>query len=331
MNPELGHLFLPFFLFVVVTSLLLFLRGIAFRLLHPLVTRAGTKIGDIVIGAFRTPSFYWCIAIGLYVGIAVSDMPDRYAFYLNKTIHVIVIFSITIATAHLTGKVFRDYVQTASFPLPATGLAYALLKGTIILIGILIILSSLGISIAPLITALGVGGLAVALALKDTLENLFAGIHILAEKKIRVGDIIRLEAGQEGMIEDISWRTTRLRLLNDNLLVIPNSKLSQSIVINYALPDSGMMLSIPFPVKYGADTERAEAIVLAEAVKGIGEIPGLLADPEPATQLMPAAGGTLLEVTLVCRIRTFGDQFRVQHELRRRILKRFRDEGIPMP
>ena len=94
-------------------------------------------------------------------------------------------------------------------------------------------LNAVGVSITPIITALGVGGLAMALALQDTLSNLFAGIHILAEHTIRIGDFIRLETGQEGYVEDISWRTTRIRMLPNNMVIVPNSKLAQSVVVNY--------------------------------------------------------------------------------------------------
>ncbi|MCC6347545.1 MAG: mechanosensitive ion channel, partial [Nitrospirales bacterium] len=148
-----------------------------------------------------------------------------------------VLFSFTIAAANFAGMIFKSYIRKSSFPLSTTGLAYGVLKGTTLLLGLLIILSFLGISIAPLITALGIGGLAVALALKDTLSNLFAGLHILMERSLRIGDFVRLDAGQEGYIEDITWRTTRIRTLANNMVVIPNDKLAQSVVTNYCLPD----------------------------------------------------------------------------------------------
>ena len=106
-------------------------------------------------------------------------------------------------------------------------------------IQVLIILSVIGISVTPILTALGVGGLAVALALQDTLSNLFAGAPILMEKPIRAGDFIRLETGREGYVVDIAWRTTRIWMLTNNLVVIPNSKIAQSTLTNYHLPESG--------------------------------------------------------------------------------------------
>ena len=310
---------------------LFIIRSISFKLLHRWAEKTETKLDDIIIKVFKTPSIYWCVAIGLYIGIAVSDISEKYVFYLTKIIHIIVIFSITIASANLAGKVFRNYIQKSSLPIPTTGLAYGILKGTILIIGLLIILSVLGISITTLITALGVGGLAVALALQDTLSNLFAGIHILMEKSVRVGDFIKLETGQEGYVEDITWRTTRVRMLPNNTVIIPNSKLSQSIVINYYLPEKRMSLLIPIGVSYSSDPEKVEKILVEEAKKAVGEIPGLLGDPEPFVRFIPGFGESSLDFTLICQVQEFVDQYLAQHELRKRIFKRFREEGIEIP
>lgn len=330
MIPKFEYL-LPLIVYIVSTIILLLVRGIAFRLLHRWAEKTETKLDDTIIKAFKSPSVYWCIAIGLYIGVAISDVSEKYVFYLTKIIHIIVIFSITIASANLAGKLFRDYIKKSSFPIPTTGLAYGILKGTILIIGLLIILSVIGISITPLITALGVGGLAVALALQDTLANLFAGIHILVEKSIRVGDFIRLETGQEGYVEDITWRTARIRMLPNNMVVIPNSKLSQSIVTNYYLPEKRMSLLIPISVSYSSDPEKVETILVEEAKKAAGEVPGLLRDPEPFVRFIPGFGESSLDFTLICQVKEFVDQYLVQHELRKRIFKRFKEEGIEIP
>ena len=310
---------------------LFIVRSISFKLLHRWAEKTETKLDDTIIKALKMPSIYWCIAIGLYIGIAISDISEKYVFYLTKIIHIIVIFSITIASANLAGKLFRNYIQKSSLPIPTTGLAYGILKGTILIIGLLIILSVFGISITPLITALGVGGLAVALALRDTLANLFAGIHILVEKSVRVGDFIRLETGQEGYVEDITWRTTRVRMLSNNMVVIPNNKLSQSVVTNYYLPEKRMSLLIPISVSYSSDPEKVENILVEETKKAVGEIPGLLGDPEPFVRFIPGFGESSLDFTLICQVQEFVDQYPVQHELRKRIFKRFKEEGIEIP
>jgi small-conductance mechanosensitive channel len=331
MNINLEKIFIPAMVVLFSTSILLILRGVAFRVLQKWAKKTDTKIDDIIIKAFKTPSIYWCLAIGLYIGVAVSEFPQKYIFYFSKTIHVIVILSITIAIANLSGKIFRDYIQKSNLPIPTTGLAYGILKGTVLIIGFLIILSVLGISITPLLTALGVGGLAVALALQDTLANLFAGIHILMEKSVRVGDFIRLETGQEGYVEDITWRTTRVRMLPNNIVVIPNSKLSQSVVTNYYLPEKRMSLLISIGVSYSSDPEKIEKVLVEEAKKAAGEIPGLLGDPEPFVRFIPGYGDSSLDFTLICQVQEFVDQYLAQHELRKRIFKRFKEEGIEIP
>ncbi len=331
MNFDFNKIFIPAVIAVITASALFIVRGIVFKLLNRWAKRTMTKLDDIIISSFKIPSIYWCIAIGLYIGVDISELPKRYAFYFSKAINVVVILSVTLATANLIGKLFKNYVQNLDLPIPTTGLAHGLLKGIILIVGLLIILSSLGISITPLITALGVGGLAVALALQDTLANLFAGIHILMEKSIRVGDFVKLETGQEGYIEDITWRTTRVRMLPNNIVVIPNSKLSQSVVTNYYLPEKRMSLLIPIGVSYSSDPTRVEKILLEEAKKAAGEIPGLLGDPEPFVRFIPGFGESSLDFTLICQVSEFVDQYLAQHELRKRIFNRFKEEGIEIP
>lgn len=331
MDISLKRIFIPVMAAVVSVIMLLIVRGVAFRLFHYWAEKTEAKIDDIIIGVLRTPSVYWCIAVGLYIGIAVSGFPEKYVFYIARSIHILVIFSITIAAANLAGKIFKNYIRQSNLPIPSTGLAYGILKGTIIIIGLLIILAVLGISITPLITALGVGGLAVALALKDTLENLFSGIHILVEKSIRVGDFVRLETGQEGVVDDITWRTTRIRMQPNNMVIIPNSKLAQSIVTNYSLPEKRMAISMPVSVSYSSDPETIEKILIEEAKKAAGEVPGIIGDTEPSVRLIPGFGESSLDFTLICQIREFADQPAVQHELRKRIFRRFQQEGIEIP
>ncbi|MCX7769470.1 MAG: mechanosensitive ion channel family protein [Proteobacteria bacterium] len=324
-------IFLPISIGIISIIILLIIRSISFKFLHLWASRTETKIDDIIIKSIKTPSIYWCIAIGIYIAISLAEIPVKYSSLTSKIINVIIIFSITIAVANLAGKIYKNYIIESNLPLPTTGLFYGILKGTIIVIGFVMILSFLGISITPIITALGVGGLAVALALQDTLANLFAGIHILVERSIRVGDFIRLETGQEGYVEDITWRTTRIRMLPNNMVVIPNSKLAQSVVTNYYLPEKRMACFIPVSVSYSSDPEKVERVLLEEAMKATKEISGVLEDPLPTVRLFPGFGPSSLDFTVVIHVKEFTDQFPVIHEMRKRIFKRFKEEKIEIP
>lgn len=320
---------LVIFFAIVFTALLI--RKLAVSMLGRWAKKTETRIDNIILETIRHPSIYWSVAIGLYIAIAVSSLPPKVVDYSLKAIYVIIIFSMTIASANLTGKIFKYYIEKTDIPIPTTGLAHGLIKGTIITVGFLIMLGSIGVSVTPLITALGVGGLAVALALQDTLSNLFAGIHILMEKSLRIGDFIKLETGQEGFVEDIGWRTSKVTMLPNNMVIIPNSRLAQSIVTNYYLPEKRMSLRVPVGVSYSSDPERVEKILVEEAKKAVGEVAGLLGDPEPFVRFIPGFGESSLDFTLICQVKEFVDQYLVQHELRKRIFKRFKEEGIEIP
>jgi small-conductance mechanosensitive channel len=163
------------------------------------------------------------------------------------------------------------------------------------------------------------------------LANLFAGIHILVEKSIRVGDFIKIESGEEGYVEDITWRATRVRMLPNNMVIIPNGKLAKSTVTNYYLPERRMSLLIPVSVSYSSNPRRVAQILVAEAKAAVGDIPGLRDDPEPFVRFIPGFGDSSLDFTLICQIEEFTDQYLAQHELRMRIFERFVAEGIEIP
>ncbi len=323
---------LLFFLhFIVVTGILLIIRAVLFRLTHRWAEKTKNTLDNIIIGTLKIPSLLLCIGVGLYIGLETSEIPSKYSNYLMKAIQLIIILSLTIACANLITRLFINYVERKAVSVQSTGLLNAIIKIAIYVIGFIIVLNIFGVSIAPLITALGIGGLAIGLALRDTLENLFAGIHIMTEKTIRVGDFIRLETGQEGYVEDISWRTTRIRMIPNNMIIIPNSKLAQSVVTNYFLPEKRMSIQIPISVSYSTEPEKVERILIEEVKKLAEELPLLLLEPEPTVRLIPGFGENSLEFTLICHIREFVDQYPVQHELRKRILQRFKEEGIDIP
>jgi small-conductance mechanosensitive channel len=317
--------------FAGVTGLALGLRHVAFRALHRWAAGTATQLDDILLQSVRVPSIAWCILIGLYIAVDTMHLPPRPSALALNVVFGLLVVSVTAAFATLTGSTLSYVLKENNLALPATGLSLAIIKIVIWLTGGLVLLSGLGVSIAPILTALGVGGLAVALALQDTLSNFFAGIHLLIEKPVRVGDFVRLETGQEGYVADIGWRTTRIRMLPNNMVIIPNNKLTQSILTNYSLPEPRMAVSIPFGVSYDANPELVERVVLEEAKKAVGQVPGLLADPAPAIRLIPGFGESSLNFTLGVHVREFEDQFPVQHELRKRLLKRFQEEKIQIP
>jgi small-conductance mechanosensitive channel len=263
--------------------------------------------------------------------VDAAQLPVRAAALSLNAVYALLVLSIIVALSNLAGSTLGQALKEKELAIPATGLSVTIIKVAIWVVGGLVLLSGLGVSIAPILTALGVGGLAVALALQDTLSNFFAGIHLLIEKPVRVGDFVKLDSGQEGYVVDIGWRTTRIRMLPNNMVIIPNNKLTQSILTNYYLPEQRMAVLIPIGTSYDSDPEHVERVVLEEAQKAMGQVSGLLAEPAPFVRFIPGFGDSSLDFTLICQVREFTDQYLVQHELRKRIFKRFKEEGIEIP
>ena len=116
MNSNIKMVMIPLVILLGTSAVLMIVRGIVFRVLHRCCEKTESRIDDIMLKALRTPSIYWCLAIGLYIGLAVSDIPPKYVLIIDKTIHVILILSISIAAANLTGNIFTNYIQKSNLP-----------------------------------------------------------------------------------------------------------------------------------------------------------------------------------------------------------------------
>jgi len=197
--------------------------------------------------------------------------------------------------------------------------------------GAMILLENLGVRLTAVWTTLGVGSVAVALALQDTLSNFFAGVYLRLDNPVRMEDYIKLESGEEGYVIHLGWRSARIRRLQNNVVILPNAKLASAIVTNYDLPEPQMSLLLSVKVGYSSDPERVEQVLIEEATRAATEIPGLLSDPAPFVRFIPGFGDSSLDFTLICRISTFVDQYLVQHELRKRVFARLCQERIEIP
>jgi small-conductance mechanosensitive channel len=306
-------------------------RDILFRVLRRWQARSTTKVADVLIASLRGPIIIWSLIFGIYFAIESASMPDRLEHYLSKSLFALWIISFTVMATHLAGAFVKHYGGRSGGDMPATSLTKNLAQIAAACIGLSILLHHLGISITPILTALGVGGLAVALALQDTLSNLFGGFYITIAGQVRLGDYIKLNTGEEGYVGDISWRSTTLRMLSSNNVIVPNSKLAQAIVTNYYLPEKRMRISVQVEAGYDSDLDHVERVLLEVARQAAAEVPGIAAGEEPSVRLNPGFGDSALQMQLNVHIDEFAQQFVVQHELRKRIFKRFREEKIDMP
>jgi small-conductance mechanosensitive channel len=158
----------------------------------------------------------------------------------------------------------------------------------ILVLGGLVILNGLGVSITPLLTALGVGGLAVALALQEPLSNLFAGLFLSISDQSTIGDFVKLDSGLEGYIVDVNWRSTKVQMPSGSVIIVPNAKLSQSIVTvvaNHPPPSGDVDVAVDVGVASAPDLDRLEAVTLDVARDVMRRVPGGVPEFEPARSL----------------------------------------------
>jgi small-conductance mechanosensitive channel len=321
----------PLLALLVTLAVCLALKRLVFRVLRRWADRVPTQTRTMLVQAFGGIANVWIVIFALHVAFETSEVSERVARLGGRTLLVLWVVSLTVVAARLAGSLIRYYGQQSGGALPVTTLSENLAGLSVSILGALLLMHLLGVSIAPLLTALGVGGLAVALALQDTLSNLFAGFYISIAGQMRPGDYIRLEGGQEGYITDITWRSTTIRSLANNMVIVPNAKLAQAIVTNYHLPAKSMSVSITVNVGYDADADLVERVLLEEAMAAGGAVKGLLTEPAPSVRLIPGFGETYLIFSLNCHVEEFVDQYLAQHELRKRVLRRLRQECVPLP
>jgi small-conductance mechanosensitive channel len=206
-------------------------------------------------------------------------------------------------------------------------------KGFVWIVGLammaVIASDALGVSLAPALTALGVGSLTLALALQDTLANFFAGVYLVVDKPVRPGDFIRVDPSFEGYVESIGWRSAHLRTLTNNLVIIPNSTLSKAVITNFTLPTPHVASSVRVDVSFSADLDKVEDALADEARRSL-DVPGIAEAPAPSVALAPGFVDGAVAFTVYFHVRSFADQLPVQHAIRRRIAARLKKEGIAL-
>jgi small-conductance mechanosensitive channel len=319
----------PALVFSIILAIGFAVRKLLTRIIRHWAERTETKLDDVILGAIRSPIILWFFVGGIYAAVGLIRLPAQFAVVIDRGLLALLILSIAWTVANIASGVIKYYGSKIGAAIQVTSLGQVITKFAILSLGIVIVLSELGIEITPLVASLGIGALAIALALQDTLANFFSGFYILAEKSIRVGDYISIEGVGEGTVVDISWRTTKIQTLQNNLIIIPNKKLAESIATNYDLPEQELSLSTTIGVSYDEDPDRVEQILLDEASKAVKEMGGANPDFTPLIRFAPADYS--LNFTVIWRATNVRERGRQIHEMNKRLVKRLRAEGIEIP
>ncbi len=278
---------------------------------------------------------YWlptlaALLIGIRLTVPGLELAPEAVKFIATASQVTAILVVTAKGALLAGRLVRITTARESTPLPSSSLFVNLARGTVWVIGLLVLLGALRVSIAPLVTALGVGGLAIGLALQPTLENLFGGIQVLMSHQVEPGDFIRLESGEEGWVRDITWRNTTIQMLSNDLVIAPNALIAKSRVMNFTSLDEQHSVVVPVSVAYGTDLEHIESVTHAVAVAAQHEIDGAVRDWDPPIRFYEF-GESAVKLRVILRVDRYDVRFAVLSEFIKRLYAAYGDAGIAIP
>jgi MscS family membrane protein len=298
-----------------------------------LVSRTRTSLDDEILKAINGPLQVSIIAVGIYAAFAtINHLPGLVSDNMAAILTIALIYIGAYLLSNLA-KALINWYKTDVAPRTESELDDVLIPFLSKVIGIIIfILASLmvlaifNIDITPLVATLGVGGIAVALAAQELLSNVFGAIAVLSDRPYKVGDRVEVSSGMVGDVIEIGLRSTRLKTLDNRLIVIPNSDISKSNIINYSLPDSKVRFDINVGIAYDADVEKATRILLDIA----GNTDVVLKDPAPGVYVKELGN---FSVNLIMYVWT--NDYRLCYEIPDRIyrktLTRFKAENIEIP
>ncbi|MDR1086960.1 MAG: mechanosensitive ion channel family protein [Endomicrobium sp.] len=298
----------------------LFKRYVA-RLIQNLLAKVGLVLNDKIVEMTSTYVSLWFFLIALYVSILKSPLNTK-SIIIDKVFYVVFAFSIVTLIASIVPKFLQNTIQER--------ITSNILKFFITLIGLVLILNQVGVKLTPILTALGIGSVAVALALQDTLANLFAGINILASKQIAKDDYIKLDSGQEGMVVEVNWRTTLIKEIYNTTIVIPNSKISSAIVSSYHFKKSEVTVSIACSIAYGSNLDRVEEVAKYAAKEIMDKYDSASKIYEPVVQFTDFADSSI-NFILYFRVKTAYAKAFIKSEVLKNLYRKFNDEGIEIP
>ena len=286
-----------------------------------------TTLFPQLLQSLTKPVFLLVVAQGFILALSSLSYLAPWRAGLGRVSIAVVIVLVTYALARGGGVLLVWFLRRAKV---RQSLARLVQRITILLVyvgGVLVLLDYLTISITPMLAGLGLGGLAVALALQPTLSNFFAGTQIVVDHVVRVGDYIELDNGVRGYVTGIGWRSTRIRTSFNNMVIIPNSRLAESIITNYYGPSMELAVIVESGVSYSSDLAQVERVAREVAEEVIEELDEAVKTFKPWFGF-EEFGDSNINFWVWLQAKDRIASFRVKSELIKRLKSRFDQEGI---
>lgn len=319
-----------YFIFLFVLIITTILIGVSYIIIKKIINKiAGRKktYSKYLFKQMGFPVFLVIFIAGFYLSLQSLTLLENYHNQLNDIFFVV----LTMLIAHIITRILT--ISLGAFLKIKKGLQRTphlinnFFSIVIYLLAIIVILGYFKLDITPLLAGVGVGALAIGLALQSTLANFFAGLHIVSDQPIRVGDFIELDKDTMGFVEDIGWRSTRIKTMTDNLIIVPNGKLADSTILNYSMPKQDMSFWVHCGVAYESDLEKVEQVTI-EVARGVQQnFPGAVKDFEPMFRFREF-GDSNIDFIVILRVEEPMKRYIVRNEFIKRLKERFDKENI---
>ena len=310
------------------------IKKIVFPILYKFTNKTKWKSDDLIIESIGKWVIFWfLLAAFAYITPIFTETfsyASKHAVLIKRIIISLYIFSISVVTARVVAGLLQIRSEKDDNIVPTTSILGNIAKAIVYVIGFIFILQTFGVAIAPLVTALGVGGIAVALALQPTLSNLFAGLQLISSGKFNTGDFVQLESGQKGFIIDISWRHTTIETSQNNVIIVPNSKMASSIIENFFLIDKKITFSVLVGVGYESNLDKVEKISIEVAKDILQNQFGSNKEFEPFVRFYNF-GASSIDLKIFLQVMEYADQFAITSTFIKLLHKRYQEEGINIP
>lgn len=320
----------------VLSSILL--RSVVFTMIGKLTQRTSTTLDNLLLKATRSYLALLVYVFGLsilfnFIGSRFKDyVSEDFIGVIDSVIYGIGVVIVAILIVRALSAILEWYGDTIASKTDTTlddefvPLLSRTLNIVIVTLAVVIVLDHFGVDIKGLVTVLGVGSLAVALAAQDTLANMIAGFTIMIDRPFRVGDMVRFSDGRRVVVHEIGIRSTKFLTYDNTLVIVPNAELIKSTIHNITYPRPQVRVVVDVGVGYASDIGKVRKVMLDEAAKHSD----VLSDPPPEFFFLNF-GDSSLDVSLRCHVARAEKHRKTSSELREQVLESFRTEGIEIP
>jgi len=321
-------------IFVAVAILARLLLALADRYLWKLTHRSRTTLDDVLFNAVRGPLFWLILVLGARLAVISLDfLTEEWQGLFDGIIFTAGVLAVYILFYRLVRDVLNWYVEHVAERTDSTldDLLVPYIRRVLLVVltvlAALTVLDHFGVEVTTLLATLGVGSLAVALAAQATLRDAISGVMILLDRPYRIGDRVLLPAQEiYGDVIDIGLRSTRILTRDHRVVTIPNSLMTEGMIINYAYPDDRLRMDLPVGVAYGSDLAHVREVLL-EAVRGIE---GVLEEPPPRV-LVRGFGDSAVNLIIRLWVDSFVNRTPVMDRVYRAAYRALNEAGVEIP